>query len=260
MRFELDEYAHLKSPIHRWNAQYKLIGLFALMFAFARVEDVRLLPTMLIITAVLYGLSRLPLSFLFHRLRYPGIFLLALVGLLPFLSGQTIWWQWGAITLYQEGCLAALVIVCRFLAIFITGLVLFGSSPFLTLIKGMRSLGLSPILADMILLSYRYLFELAYQLAMMQRAIRLRGFQARQLSRRNLEVYAALAGNLLVRSYQQSQQVYKAMQLRGYGTPFKPPGQGKFASVDLYSAIALTLTLGVIAGFIGLEVFFFKIS
>ncbi|WP_413164253.1 cobalt ECF transporter T component CbiQ [Capilliphycus salinus ALCB114379] len=255
MRFALDEYANLNSPIHRWHPQYKLIGLFALMFAYAMVEDLRLLPVILTLTAILYLLSRLPLSFLLTRLRYPGIFLIGIVAVLPFFSGQTILWEWGIITLRQEGLLAVVLIVCRFLAIFITGLVLFGSGSFLNLIKAMRSLGLSPILADMMLLSYRYLFELGYQLNTMQRATRLRGFKPTQLSWRNLQVYAALAGSLLVRSYQQSQEIYKAMQLRGYGTSIKSINSKP--SLDVYSLTALIITLAIVAGLIGLEFFLF---
>lgn len=251
MRFALDEYAHLKSPIHRWNPQLKLIGLLTLMFAFATIEDLRLLPVISTLTIILYLLSRLPLSFLLTRLRYPGIFLFTVVAILPFFSGETVIWQWGIITLRQEGLLAVVLIVCRFLAIFITGLVLFGTSSFLNLIKAMRSLGLSPILADMMLLSYRYLFELAYQLNTMQRSTRLRGFKPTQFSWRNLQVYAALAGSLLVRSYQQSQEIYKAMQLRGYGTSMKSPPSKRF--IDGYSAIALIITLVIAASLIGLE-------
>lgn len=51
----------------------------------------------------------------------------------------------------------------------------------------------------------------------MQRAMKLRGFQAHHLSPRNVSLLAALMGTLLVRSYEQSQQVYQAMMLRGYG-------------------------------------------
>lgn len=252
MRLALDEYAHLNSPIHRWYPQYKLIGLLALMFGFAGIEDVRLLPVILSLTAILYLLSRLPLSFLLTRLRYPGIFLLGIIALLPFFSGETIIWQWGLISLRQEGILAVVLIVCRFLAILITGLVLFGSSSFLNLIKGMRSLGLSPILADMMLLSYRYLFELADQLNTMKRATQLRGFQPTKFSRRTLQVYAALAGSLLVRSYQQSEEIYKAMKLRGYGASMQSSSSKQ--SIDVYSAVALMICLGIVAGLITLEI------
>ncbi len=248
MRLALDEYAHLNSPIHRWHPQLKLIGLLALIFAFSSVEDVRLLPVILTLTGVLYLLSQLPFSFLLTRLRYPGIFLLSITALLPFFSGETILWEWGIITLRQEGLLAGVLIVGRFLAILITSFVLFGTHSFLNLIKTLRSLGLSPILTDMMLLSYRYLFELTEQLNTLQKATQLRGFQPTKFNQRNLQVYAALAGSLLVRSYQQSQEVYKAMQLRGYGSSVKSH-QSK-SKIDVYSIMALILCLAIAAGLI----------
>lgn len=252
MKLTLDEYAYLNSPIHRWDVKGKLIGLLAVIFAYAWVEDLRLIPGILITTIILYFLSKLPLSFLLNRLTYPGLFILGIVALLPLTSGETILGQWGPFSLRQEGCLAAILIVSRFLAMFTTGVVLFGTHPFITTIKAMRSLGLSPILADMILLSYRYLFELGHQLTMMQRATQLRGFQPRKITRRNLQVYAALAGSLLVRSYQQAEEVYKAMQLRGYGTSIQEKEQ---FSLDRYSLVALTLSLTIAISFVSLEIF-----
>ena len=83
MNLDLEAYVHLNSPLHRWDPRYKLIGLFALCFAFALVEDLRLLPAMVGVTALLYGVSRLPLAFLWQRLRYPGWFILGVVILLP---------------------------------------------------------------------------------------------------------------------------------------------------------------------------------
>lgn len=255
MKFRIDEYANLDSPIHRWHPQSKLIGLGVLMFTFASVQQLWLVPPMLLVTLTLYGISKLPLSFLGGRLQYPGLFIFGVVGLLPFLSGQTVLWTWGPIIVRQEGTLAVLLIVSRFFAIFTTGVVLLGTSSFMTLIKAMRSLGLSSILADMLLISYRYIFELTHQFKMMQRATVLRGFQPRQLSLRNLRVYAALAGSLLVSSYQQSKQVYKAMELRGYGAPSNINNSRIFLSAP-YSFIPLVISLTVAIIFIVLSAIF----
>lgn len=252
MKIVLDEYAYLDSPIHRWDIRSKLIGLLAIIFAYAWVEDLRLIPAMLSVTIGLYLISKLPVSFLLSRLTYPGLFLLGIIALLPFTSGETIWLKWGIFSLYQEGCLSVILIVSRFLAMFTTALVLFGTHPFISTIKGMRSLGLSPILADMILLSYRYLLELGYQFKMMQRSTRLRGFQPGKITRRNLQIYAALAGSLLVRSYQQAEEVYKAMQLRGYSTSI--PRKEQF-SLDRYSVIALVFAISIAISFVSLEIF-----
>jgi cobalt/nickel transport system permease protein len=217
MKLILDKYAYLKSPIHHWNQKPKLVALLSLIFAFAMVQKLSLLPLIIILTIILYLVSNLPFSFLLDRLRYPGIFILAVVVLLPFFAGKTIIFSWGFLAIKKEGCLAVLLIVVRFICILTVSLVLFGTAPFLTTIKAMKSLGLSSIIVDMMLLTYRYLEELGDTLITMQRSLILRGFKFNRLSKRNLQIIANLMGTLFVRSYERSKMIYKAMILRGYG-------------------------------------------
>ncbi|MDE5089041.1 MAG: cobalt ECF transporter T component CbiQ [Trichodesmium sp. St16_bin2-tuft] len=261
MKFALDEYANLNSPIHRWDVRYKLIGLISLMFAFATVKSWYLIALMLFLTIMLYGISKLPLSFLVNRLRYPGFFLLGVILLLPFISGKTIVLQFGFLTIRQEGCLAVILIVSRFFAIMTTCLTLFGTSSFLITLKGMRNLGISPIITDMLMLSYRYIFELSNQLNMMLKATKLRGFESDKISWRNLSVYAALIGSLLVRSYQQAERVYEAMLLRGYGNVFNKESHPIYSTArnDFkfgHNVIYLLLSLIIAISLIVVETFF----
>lgn len=217
MKFGLDDYAYLKSPLHQWEPRCKLIGLMGLIFAFAMVRDPRLILPMLGVSAGIYLLSQLPVSYWRTRLRYPGLFLLGVVGFLPFISGKTVLVHLGPIALYQEGTLAMVGIGSRFLAIMTLSLVLFGTASFLTTIRSLRSLGLSPILTDMMVLFYRYLFELGDRLHTMQSAMGLRGFKRTRLTPRALQTFASVAGTLLVQSHEQSERIYQAMRLRGYG-------------------------------------------
>ncbi len=217
MKFGLDDYAHLQSPLHQWEPRCKLMGLMGLIFAFAMVRDQRLILPMLGVSAAIYALSHLPISYWRRRLRYPGLFLLGVVGFLPFISGQTVLLKLGPLALYQEGIMTMIGVASRFLAIITLSLVLFGTASFLTTIQTIRSLGLSPILTDMMVLFYRYLFELGDRLHTMQSAMRLRGFKRTRLTPRALQTFASVAGTLLVQSYEQSERIYQAMRLRGYG-------------------------------------------
>lgn len=216
MRLTLDTYAALRSPLHRWWPRSKLVGLGLIMLGFASVQQIQLVPFCLVLTAVLYGLSGLPWSFLRSRLRYPGLFLLGMVIALPLLSGGPILWQWGPIALRQEGLLAMGLIAGRFLSIVTLGMVLLGTTPLLTLIDTLVSLGLPTLIAEMALLAYRYLFDITDQLNHLRQAMRLRGFEPKG-NRQSWQQLAAVTGTLLVRSYEQSERVYKAMRLRGYG-------------------------------------------
>ena len=217
MRSSFEGYANLSSPIHQWEQKSKIVALLSLIFAFAFVKELVLLPAMILVTASLYILSRLPLSFLLSRLRYPGLFIVGAILFLPFAVGNKIIFSIGFLEIRQEGCLLVGLITVRFICIFTVSLVLFGTAPFLSTIKAMRSLGLPNILIDMMLLAYRYLAELAEMLDKMQLAMKLRGFRFKNLNGRNLNTIASLIGTLLVRSYDRSVLVYQAMILRGYG-------------------------------------------
>lgn len=215
--FWIDQYANLDSPLHRWEPRSKLIALMGLIVAFSFVRDWRFAPLMIAVTAGLYALSRLPVNFLITRLRYPGYFLLIMGAILPFFAGETALIRVGPIAVYEEGLLSFLLIAVRFGCILTVGLVLFGTVPFLTTVKTMRALGLPATLADMMLLSFRYLFEIGDTLHRMEIAMRLRGFNARRFNLSGLQTLAALAGSLLIRSFEQSERIYHAMILRGYG-------------------------------------------
>ncbi len=259
MKLALDRYAHLDSPIHRWEQSSKVVALMALIFAFSCVRTLSLLPPMVLVTAALLYLSRLPLQFWLSRLRYPGAFIGGVVMLLPFVVGDTTLVEVGGIALRREGCEAALLLATRFVCILTVGLVLFGTAPFLGSIKALRALGLPAALVDMTLLAYRYLETAGEALADMRRAMYLRGWRGDRWSRRNLQLLASLAGGLLVRSYEQSQRVYQAMVLRGYGSREDASSRSR-ARVLLWgdclvTRLAFWLTLGTAAAFVGSELF-----
>ncbi|WP_036479819.1 cobalt ECF transporter T component CbiQ [Myxosarcina sp. GI1] len=256
MKLVLDRYAYLDSPLHRWQQSYKMVALFGLIFAFAFIQNLALLPAAIIITSIIFKLSKLPFSFLLSRLRYPSWFILAVVILLPFVAGETIIFRWGYLVVREEGCQDALLISVRFFCILTISLVLFGTAPFLDSIKAARSLGLSKIIVDMTLLAYRYLEELGEMLTTMQRAIKLRGFQPKNFNRRNLRIFAQLTGSILIRSYERSLRVYQAMILRGYGNR-KAIGNSRKSNIteNLYSFWATVITLIIAIFFMTMSIY-----
>jgi cobalt/nickel transport system permease protein len=246
MKLSIDEYAGLDSPFHRWDARYKLVGLIILIFAFSFIRDLRLLPAMVLVTTAIYIISGLPARFILRWLRFPSVIILVIVLTLPFLSGERVIASLGPLALHQEGLLAALLIAVRFACIVTVGITLLGTTSLLNSIKAMRALGLPLIMADMALLTLRYLNELGETLSRMLTSMRLRGFRQRTLSPGGLKTFAWLSGSLLVRSYERSEWVYKAMILRGYGQPTRPreefqarPADGFILGAIVFIAAAL---------------------
>jgi len=246
----VDEYAHLNSPLHRWEIRYKIAGLLALIFAFSFVRDLRLLPAMLVVTLALYLLSKLPWRYLAHRLEYPGFFILMLAVILPLTTGATVLFQLGPIAIRAEGCLSVVLIVVRFGCILTVGLVCFGTAPFLDAVRALRALGLPALISDMILLAYRYLFEIGTDLMQMRTAMRLRGFRPRRPDTETLNTIGSLVGSLLVRTYERAERVYKAMRLRGYGHGHTIRNELRTRPGDVLAAIAAGL---LAAAFIGAQ-------
>jgi cobalt/nickel transport system permease protein len=223
----------------------------ALIFAFSFVGNLSILPAMVAVTAALFVFSKLPVSFMLTRLRYPGFFILAVILILPFLSGHTVILSMGPLDLRQEGLVSVLSIATRFLSILTIGLVLFGTTPVLTTIKSMRALGLPSILADMAFLFFRYLFEISNDLRRMQMGMKLRGLSVRRFSFHGLRMLAWLGGSILVRSYERADRVYKAMILRGYGHEGGSQYDLRASSRDL---IALGVILMIAGGFVAGEI------
>lgn len=79
----------------------------------------------------------------------------------------------------------------------------------------------------------------------------LRGFRARRPSGRTIGVLASLAGSVLVRSYEQSERVYKAMVLRGYGRAPRLRDDFQTRPGDV---IGLGCALLVAGGFVAAEI------
>ena len=153
---KIETYVAGRSPLHSWTPRLKLISLGLLMFAFAAIRQLPLVLPMLGVTASIYALSGLPLSFLLKRLRYPCLFIFMVVLELPLTYGDTELWQWGPVALRQEGLMSMWLVVSRFVCILTLGFVLLGTTPFVTLLRSLRSLGLPTLLTDMTLLTYRY--------------------------------------------------------------------------------------------------------
>ncbi len=252
MKFILDQHAHLDSPIHRWDPRFKLIGFILLIFAFSFVRELYVLPAMAMVTIVMLVISKIPGSFIMARLRYPSFFLLIGVILLPFISGSEVLFSIGPLEVNEEGVESALLISVRFFSILTLSLILFSTAPLMTSITAMRSLGLPSVLADMTLLTFRYLFEIGNYLHQMETALRLRGFKARRLSRRGFGTLAWLGGSILVRSYERSEWIYKAMIMRGYGQDTKI-GQSGFRT-STRDVLVLVIVVLIASGFVVAQV------
>ncbi len=199
---------------HQWEAESKLISFILLMFSFAMIRNIELVIIMILVSAVMFFVSGISYSCLLNRWKTPAVLVLLMGLMVLFFSEGQILITAGSLTITREGLLGMIILISRVMSILTLIVILFETTPFLDIITAMHNLGLPKILADMTLFTVRYIFTLNWQLKQMKKAIILRGFIGNKIS--SWKEYAILIGGILVRSFEQSDRVYKALAIRGY--------------------------------------------
>ncbi len=200
---------------HQWEPRSKLLAFTLLLFSFAMVKSIELAVFMLVICSVIFFLSGIPFRNLLKRWKIPAVLVLVTGTMLLFLSEGHLLASAGPFKITREGLIGFTLITSRVMSIITLIVILFETTPLLTIITAMRNLGLPRILADMTLFTLRYLYTLHWQLEQMKTAMVLRGFAGNKIS--SWKEYAILIGGIMVRSFDQSERVYRALAVRGYG-------------------------------------------
>ncbi len=242
-----------QSIFYRWDPRCRLIGLLIILIAYSFTNNTLMILPMFFMTGVFVVLSRRPLSFFVRKLRFPSVFILAVIFALPFISGSEVIADFGFVQMTREGTERAVLIAARLICILTTAMVLLFASSFVVNIKALRALGMPFIMADMALLVYRYLEVLGSDFQRMRTSMRLRGFEGRRLTFGTLKTFAWSSGSLIVRSYERSDWIYRAMRLRGYGSQgiTRHNSRAEAWDIILLSSVALMAII-----FISAEIFF----
>jgi cobalt/nickel transport system permease protein len=224
----VDRYANLDSPLHLLEARTKIVGFSALIFTvlFVRPETLGQFFAFFFLTAILAGISQIPMQYLFGR---------AFV-LLPFvlLAGIALPWRG------NEGWTWLLALMFRSLLCLLMLVLLTNTTRFIELLRGLRKLGCPKILVANLSFLYRYLFVLTDEVMRMRQAR-----DSRRVGRagvlRELRMLGSMLGTLLVRSFARADHLYEAMLSRGFHGEFPVSDPRRFSWRDFafISVVAL---------------------
>ncbi len=232
MHPEIDRFAHLDSPLHRLDPRFKIAVFSGFLVAVALVRGLVGATLALALALLWLSLSHIPLSFTIRRLKGVAFFLIPFLVLLP-LTDPAGW---------QHGLERGGVIFLKGLAMVLTVLPMFGTTPFHVSMKALSRLRLPARLVTMILFAYRYLFVFAEEARTLQQALKARGFRARG-NWRSLKSWGNLVGLMVVRAFERTERIYQAMLARGFKEKFGTlqefswgwPDAGKSAAIMLAS-------------------------
>ncbi len=218
----LDEFTGLGSYFHKFDPRLKLISCLAFLVCVASLETYPGLGTALLLAALFFAGSRLPLGRIVRRLGFIVPAFLLLVAFLPFLRPGTPLFSVGLgpfrLVYSREGLLASGIFALRLTCAALTVILLTFTTPFHVLLRSLEELRLPRIFTQLTQFTVRYSFVLYNEVLRMQRALRARNFTpGRHLwHRHTLRTLGGLLGALFIRSYERGERVYYAMLARGF--------------------------------------------
>ena len=132
----------------------------------------------------------------------------------------------GPFNLSYDGILRAFSISLKSVTIILFVITLLSTSSIFTLVHGMSHLRVPEKLVYLAFLSYRYIQVLYVEYKKLSDAVKMRGFKPKT-DMHTYKTYAYLAGMLLIRSYDRSERIHRAMICRGF--------HGRFYLLDHFS-------------------------
>lgn len=243
--FDPERYSRLVSPIHRWEPRARVLSLFVLIFSVALAESILQAFAGLCISFALILISRLPLAHVSRFMKWPALFLLPLVILLPFTAGGDRLSAVPFFSLSSQGIQLGLLFLIRGLGAALLALLIMSTAPFTATIRALQDLGLPSPLTQIFLFAYRYVFLLNEELLTMSHSMNCRGFVKRS-DLKTARILAMAFAMLLIRSYERSEGVFNAMLSRGYQGELTGSRRRKILNSDfIKSFLVVGAALGV---------------
>ncbi|MFC1749496.1 cobalt ECF transporter T component CbiQ [Pseudomonadota bacterium] len=243
MALDIDRHAHVESAIQRWDPRYKIVGLFTLIFSIALLKSIPLVMIGLVISVVLLLLSRIPLDFVYGGMKLVVIFLLPFFLILPLsYPGETSFELLG-MSFAMEGLRLSVLIVVKAIAIVLIAYAIFGSRRFDINMIALQHLKCPSVVVQMMLFTYRYIFLFLQEMRRMDTAMKARGFEKKP-NMYTLKVMGGFVGTLLVRSFERTERIYKAMLSKGYNGEFHTLVEFNADSKDIIKTV-LVLSVAI---------------
>lgn len=215
MPLDIDRFAHLESSLQRWDPRVKLFTLGTFAFSVALLKTLPIAIIAWCIAVIILRQSGLPYAFVSSSIKWIIFFLLPFFIIMPLSYPGEAAFEIIGLPFAWEGLQLASLIFIKAVAIILTTFAMFGTARFDVSMIALQHLKCPRILVQMLLFTYRYTFVFLEEMRRMQTAMRARGFVMKS-DIKTMQVMGNFVGTLLVRSFERSERVYKAMLSKGY--------------------------------------------
>jgi cobalt ECF transporter T component CbiQ len=234
------------------DPRVNFIGLLSLVLAAALSHRIKVILALWLLAVLLAIISQVSLRLLATRV-WIAVFLFTGVIAFPalFLTPGTpvLTSPDGNLRITEQGITAAILLVARVETAATLTTLLALTTPWMQLLKSLRSFGIPQEFVMMLNMTHRYIFVLAESASQMleSRNSRTVGVLDRKTQR---EVMARSAGVLMGKSIEMGNDIYVAMQSRGFRGDAKFIGDSRMSSGDLF-ALSIFLLLAILATWMG---------
>ncbi|MBI4963415.1 MAG: cobalt ECF transporter T component CbiQ [Desulfomonile tiedjei] len=242
---EIEEFSLGNSFIHKMDPRVKIIAAFVFSVVVALNNSISACAVSLVFPLILIAVARISIARVLFRLAVVNGFILFLWLFLPFTHpGETIY-SIGPLEVHREGVLYALLITLKSNAIILAVIALLGTSQVFTLVHALSHMGVPDKLVHLFFFCFRYVHVIHVEYHKLLNAIRIRGFRP-GTNLHTYRTYAYLVGMLLVKSFDRSRSILRAMRCRGFKEKFYILHHYEMKRLDYLLAAWSALSCGVI--------------
>jgi len=242
----LEVFAEGNSFLHKLDPRIKILSLtiFAILCAISKGLLVPFLYLLFSFTLTL--IANLKLKELTNRIFSANFFILFMWLFLPFTYQSNPYIHLGFLKISLKGIEYALSITLKCNAIILATIALLATSTIFNIAHAMLHFKIPTKLVTIFFLFYRYITVMHEEYIKIKRAVLARGFNPKT-NIFTYKTYAYILGALLLKSFERSEEVYKAMLARGF--------KGFFPLFEHFKLKKLDIAFTILANFIVISIY-----
>ena len=235
-----DKFSEGDSLIHSIDPRVRIVCAFiyAIIIAATGKLDVALVG--LAAGFLLVILARLNAKHLIQRLLIVNIFIIALWVIIPFSFPGEVFLKIGPLGMSKQGMLYTLILTVKCNAIILISIGLLSTCGMFNLVHALDHLRVPNKIIHLLFFIYRYALVMQHEYTRMKNTLKIRGFKPKT-SVHTYKAYASIVGTLLIRGYERSEQVHRAMVCRGFKGHYWLLDHFSMKRVDVQAACMMVL-------------------
>lgn len=245
----LDVFSNGSSVVHKLDPRLKILTFMAMALFCVMCDSILKLFLYLVFIGILLLISGLNFKELLNRIVPANFFIFILWLFIPFTyKSNPYLMDLGFLKISEEGVIKTLKITLKGNIIILATIVFLGTTNIISLVHTLTYFRVPSKLVLLFFIFYRYLGIMHEEYIRLKRAVLARGFVPKT-SVHTYKTYGYLVGSLILRSFERSEEIYRAMVARGF--------RGVFPSFYEFNLTKRDIMLGLSFIFLIVVIFMF---